>query len=294
MADRRMFSLKVINSAKFLKMPIDAQNLYFHLGLRADDDGIVEAYPVMRMIGSTEDNLKILQAKSFVNVLNEDLVSYITDWLEHNKIRPDRKINSIYKDLLVQILPDVKLIAPTERADRKKNDDMDVHGTSHGQPMDGIGKDRLGKDRLGKDNNNNISTNVDIAEQSSTELRNDKKIMVPYLKIMELYNSISTLPKIKEMTKARQETIRVWYKSTPDITIFEDYFKKVQASDFLTGRDGKWLKCGFDWIIKPSNRQKVLEGNYDNKKNNASTKESGGVIHGGEYVDFNKLLSGNR
>jgi hypothetical protein len=148
MAERRMFSLKVINSAKFLKMPIDAQNLYFHLGLRADDDGIVEAYSVMRLIGSTEDNLKILHAKSFVNVLNEDLVTYITDWLEHNKIRSDRKINTIYKDLLVQILPDVKLIAPTERADRKKNDNMDVHGTSHGQPMDGIGKDRLGKDRL--------------------------------------------------------------------------------------------------------------------------------------------------
>jgi len=118
---------------------------------------------------------------------------------------------------------------------------------------------------------------------------------VPHQKIMDLYHSIcTTLPKIQSMTKARQETIRVWYKSTPDITIFEDYFKKVQASDFLTGRDGKWLKCGFDWIIKPSNRQKVLEGNYDNKKNNASTKESGGVIHGGEYVDFNKLLSGNR
>ena len=44
MADRRMFSRRIINSAKFLKMPVSTQCLYFHLGLNADDDGIVEAY----------------------------------------------------------------------------------------------------------------------------------------------------------------------------------------------------------------------------------------------------------
>jgi predicted phage replisome organizer len=143
--------------------------------------------------------------------------------------------------------------------------------------------------------NTEIEKELDIDIEKDTTL-STKPIVdrVPHKQIMDLYHSIcTTLPKIKEMTKARQETIRGWYKSTPDIKLFEDYFKKVQASDFLTGRDGKWLKCGFDWIIKPSNRQKVLEGNYDNK-NTASNKESGGVIHGGEYVDFNKLLSGNR
>ncbi len=148
MAERRMFSLKVMNSGRFLRMPIDAQNLYFHLALRADDDGVVEAYPVMRLIGSSEDNLKVLNAKGFIKVLNEDLVTYITDWLEHNKIRSDRKIDSIYKGLLLQVIPDIKLLEPTQRADRQPKDS---HGTSHGQPKDGIGKDRIGKDRLSKD-----------------------------------------------------------------------------------------------------------------------------------------------
>lgn len=143
---RRMFSLKIINTARFIKLPIDTQNLYFHLGLRADDDGIVEAFPIMRLLGSSEDNLKLLHAKEFIRVLNEDLVTYITDWIEHNSIRADRKIDSIYKNLLVEIIPEAKLLTPRTRADRKN----DNHGTSQGQPMDGISKDKLSKDKLSK------------------------------------------------------------------------------------------------------------------------------------------------
>lgn len=152
-------------------MPASAQSLYFHLGMAADDDGIVEAYPVMQMTNAAEDDLKILAAKGFVRILNEDLVTYILDWKENNKVRADRKVDSIYKDLLLQVLPDEKLIKQRERADRprKINDSEEVnegagttpgrpgdnHGTSRGQPWDNhgtnMGRHRLGKDRLGKD-----------------------------------------------------------------------------------------------------------------------------------------------
>ena len=146
MAERRMFAKTIINSARFLKMPSETQALYFHLGLNADDDGIVEAFSICRSIGASEDNLKILVAKGFVNVLNDDLVTHITDWNEHNKIRPDRKIDSIYKDLLLQVNPSIKLIEKKPRADKKHI------GTDNGRTMDGIGKDRIGKDRIGEDN----------------------------------------------------------------------------------------------------------------------------------------------
>lgn len=149
MAQRRMFSIKVIDSAKFLKMPSSTRLLYYDLGMRADDDGIVEAFNVLRMTGATEDDLKVLVSKGYIKVLNEDLVSYITDWQEHNKIRADRKIDSMYKDLLLQIMPEVNLLESKERADRKKKTWGDV-GTSHGQPTDGIGQDRLGQDRSGQ------------------------------------------------------------------------------------------------------------------------------------------------
>ncbi|EJT6663997.1 hypothetical protein N2W48_001149 [Clostridium perfringens] len=149
MAQRRMFSIKVIDSAKFLKMPSSSRLLYYDLGMRADDDGIVEAFNVLRMTGATEDDLRILVSKGYIRVLNEDLVTYIIDWKEHNKIRADRKIDSMYKDLLLQIMPEVNLLESKERADRKKKS-WDDNVTSHGQPMDGIGQDRLGQDSTGQ------------------------------------------------------------------------------------------------------------------------------------------------
>lgn len=145
-ANRRMFSLKIIDSARFLKMPSSTRLLYYDLCMRADDDGVVEGFNVLRMTGAAEDDLRVLTSKGFIQVLNEDLVSYIIDWTEHNKIRSDRKVDSIYKDLLLKVIPDASLLEPKERADRKK------YGTSQGQPMDGIGKDRLGKVSIGKGN----------------------------------------------------------------------------------------------------------------------------------------------
>ena len=127
----RMFSTRIANSAKFLKMPLSTQALYFHLGLNADDDGIVEAFPVMRTCGAAEDDLKILVAKGYAIILNEDLVTFISDWRENNKIRADRKRDSIYKDLLLRVVPGADLVEPRARADTKK-----ITGGKNGQPMD--------------------------------------------------------------------------------------------------------------------------------------------------------------
>ena len=95
MGDRRMISRKIVQSARFLKMPATSQNLYFHLIVNADDDGIVEAYPVLGVTKANEDDLRILVSKKFVYVMNEDLVTYIEDWREQNTLRADRKKDSI-------------------------------------------------------------------------------------------------------------------------------------------------------------------------------------------------------
>ena len=60
MAQKRMFSLKIVDSDAFLDMPLSTQALYFHLSMRADDDGFVNPKKIMRMIGVAEDDLKIL------------------------------------------------------------------------------------------------------------------------------------------------------------------------------------------------------------------------------------------
>lgn len=148
MAQRRMFSINIISSAKFLKMPSSTRLLYYDLGMRADDDGVVEAFNVLRMTGSTEDDLRVLVSKGYIKVLNEDLVTFITDWNEHNRIRADRKVNSMYKDLLLQVIPEAKLIEPRQRADLKKKTGrpLDEQRTN----MDSIGKVSIGKDSLGQ------------------------------------------------------------------------------------------------------------------------------------------------
>lgn len=149
-------------------MPISSQALYFHLALNADDDGVVEAYPVLKMVGCSEDDLRILVTKEFVKILNDDLVSYIMDWHEHNQIRPDRKVDSIYKELLIKVIPDVKIVERRKRADSMSieapsEDDgqpMDNQRTTNGQPSDNqrTAQDSIGEDSTSKDRSGNSSS----------------------------------------------------------------------------------------------------------------------------------------
>lgn len=141
MAERRMFSKRIVSSAKFLRMPPSTRELYFQLGMNADDDGIVEAFTVMRQVAANEDDLNVLEAKGFVKVLNDDLVTYIVEWRENNHLRSDRKVDSKYRELLVKVIPDVKLLNPKPRADvtppkETLDDNKDDTPPSAGRPAD--------------------------------------------------------------------------------------------------------------------------------------------------------------
>jgi len=173
MADKRMISLQILNSAKFLKMPISAQALYTHLVVRADDDGVVESYGVLRLVGANEDDLKILAAKGYVVILNEDYVTYINNWTDFNILRSDRSKDSIYQQLLVSVLPDVPVLVKKERSDRPMKNK--INGTSHGLPMDGIGQVRLGQVRL-RQQQDSIVVAIDKIGNVDTETDNGKEI----------------------------------------------------------------------------------------------------------------------
>lgn len=73
MGNRRMISKTVTQTQRFLQMPLEAQALYFHLIQNTDDDGIVEAFPVVRMIGASEDSLKLLQMKNFIAPIDDGM-----------------------------------------------------------------------------------------------------------------------------------------------------------------------------------------------------------------------------
>lgn len=97
MAVRRMFSLKIIDTDYFLDLPMSAQNLYFHLALRADDDGFISAPKrLMRMMGNSDDDYNLLIAKNFI-IPFESGVCVITHWRIHNYIRSDRYTPTFHK-----------------------------------------------------------------------------------------------------------------------------------------------------------------------------------------------------
>ena len=178
MAQRRMFSKRIVESARFLKMPPSTQNLYFHLGLNADDDGVVEGYNVMMQTGATEDDLKLLVAKGFVTVLNDDLVTYINDWRENNRIRADRKVDSIYKNLLVKMIPDIELQPSRRRADTKKKPGV-KRIEDNGRPLDNQrttnGPHSLGQSRSGQDSLGQVRSSSSVEDESVDKDDDDKK-----------------------------------------------------------------------------------------------------------------------
>lgn len=98
MPEKRMFTKKITESDAFLEMPLSTQCLYFHLNMFADDDGFVNSPKrVMRTIGASEDDLKLLIAKAFILVF-ENGVIVIKHWRMHNTLQNDRYHPTDYQE----------------------------------------------------------------------------------------------------------------------------------------------------------------------------------------------------
>lgn len=148
MAERRMFAKTIIDSDAFLDMSLTTQALYFHLSMRADDDGFINnPRKIQRMIGAAEDDLKILIAKNFIIPFESGIV-VIKHWKIHNYIRNDRYKETVYT-------------AEKAMLETKDNNAYTV-GIPDGsqvvyQPgyqmetQVRLGKDSLGKDSIGED-----------------------------------------------------------------------------------------------------------------------------------------------
>lgn len=98
MAERRMFAKTIIDSDAFLDMPLSTQSLYFHLSMRADDDGFINnPKKIQRMIGASDDDLRLLVAKRFIIPFDSGIV-VIKHWRIHNYIQKDRYKETTYKE----------------------------------------------------------------------------------------------------------------------------------------------------------------------------------------------------
>lgn len=240
-----MFTNTITDSDLFLDMSLSAQALYFHLGLHADDDGFVSSPKrIARSIGCNEDDLKLLIAKGFV-ICFENGVIVITHWNLHNSIRKDRKKDTLFK---------------TEKAllslDNGTYSKLDNQLTTACQPSVNqvSSQDKIRKDKISKDKTDSMSTAVDVRNASD------------YQGVVDLFNSVCiSLPKVQKLNDKRRKQIQNADKLLGEMS-FEELFSLVESSDFLTGRNGKWSGCGFDWILNPANLTKIIEGNYINKE----------------------------
>lgn len=134
MAERRMMAKTIINSDAFLDMPCTTQLLYFHLCMRADDDGFINnVKSIMRLCGAKDDDIKLLVAKRFVLAFDDGIV-VVKHWRIHNYIAKDRYTETKYKELKARLA-----------------DDENGAYTECIQPVDGMATQvRLGKDSIGK------------------------------------------------------------------------------------------------------------------------------------------------
>lgn len=143
MAERRMFAKTIIDSDAFLDMPSSAQALYFHLSMRADDDGFVNnPKKIQRMVNCSDDDLKLLLAKRFILAFESGVI-VIKHWKLNNYIRKDRYCPTIYQDEMAQLF--VK--------ESGAYTDCQPVGIPDGNQR--LTQDRLGKDSIGKDSIDN-------------------------------------------------------------------------------------------------------------------------------------------
>ena len=153
MAERRMMAKSIIETDMFLDMPTSCQCLYFHLLLRADDDGFISnPKSIVRTLSASADDLKLLIAKQYL-IGFESGVVVIKDWKIHNYIRndrykassvPERELLNIRKDKAYTLKEDDGI--PMINCGIPTDNQMDTNGI----PTVSIGKVRLGKASIGK------------------------------------------------------------------------------------------------------------------------------------------------
>ena len=247
MAQRRMFSKKITETDLFLDMPMSSQCLYFHLNMSADDDGFISnAKTIRRMVGASEDDLKLLLAKEFVLPFESGVV-VIKDWKIHNYIRRDRYNETVYRD-------EKRQLKENENGQYELGMTVGLPNDDQRLPQDRLGKDRLGKDSLGKGSSSNgvVSDNCDIVTNKSQVGHTEKEI---------------ELKKELNIEQQRQEEISVAPAADPisKMNAHEFYQNNFQVveSPFIAQSIVYWIEdLSVELVIEAMKRALLSEKGY--------------------------------
>lgn len=241
MAERRMFAVTIIDSDLFLDMPLSAQALYFHLSMRADDEGFINnPKKIQRMIGTSEDDLKLLIAKNFLIPFESGIV-VIKHWKIHNYLRNDR-----FKPTMCQ----------EEKALLREGNDKTYALTNECLPL-GIPNDnqmdtqvRLGKVSIGKEN-------IYIVEQNEKpDVSESVKLIVYYLN-----------EKSGKKFKADSESTKRHIKARLNEGYKVDEFKAV-----IDKKCADWKGTNMDKYLRPETLFGTKFESYLNEKSSGGNK----------------------
>ena len=223
MAERRMFAKTIIDSDAFLEMPQSTQLLYFHLSMRADDDGFINnPKSIMRNVGCKEDDIRILAGKKFI-IPFESGVVVIKHWRIHNYIQKDRYHETKYKS-------------------EKASLDLDENG-AYTKCIQGVSnmdtqvRLELGKDRVGEDNKDTPDKPAKPQKHKHGEYKHVLLTSDEYLRLCEEWGEPELLRMIKELDegieakgykyKNHNLTIREWKKNSRGTPIPKQEEKRI-------------------------------------------------------------------
>jgi hypothetical protein len=266
LAQKRMFTMKIVDSDAFLDMPATTQCLYFHLNMRADDDGFIgNPKRIMKITGASEDDLRLLIAKRFVLTF-EDGVIVIKHWRMHNTLSRDRYTETSYIDekrmLLLKengsyslasgnVIDDTKLI---ERSNRQTHNRRNKDATKTHSDKD-IGLD--------KEKDNKLIVSKDTICQTDV-----RRVIEEWNKLQEV--GINPIRDIKPSSK-RYQLLKGRIREY-GIDEVLNAINNVRNSDFLRGENNRGWMITFDWFVKPNNFLKTLEGNYNKEGQHGTTR----------------------
>lgn len=210
MAERRMMSKKIIDTDNFLDMPQSTQCLYFHLLLRADDDGFIQSpKSIMRITGCKDDDLKLLITKGFV-IGFETGVIVIRHWRIHNYVQSDRYSKSELPEAK-QVELKNKVYEVVEPAANPDNTYMDTKCIQNGYKMD----TQIRIDKI-REEENRIET---LCHVSHDDVDKSHYEIIKYL-------NLKTGSKFKPTTKPYVQAIRSRLKEGYTVNDFKTVIDK--------------------------------------------------------------------
>ena len=267
--------MKIVDTDAFLDMPLSTQCLYFHLNMRADDDGFIgNPKRIEKIIGANDDDLKLLIAKRFV-ILFDDGVIVIKHWRMHNTLSRDRYIETSYTDEKKKLLlkdngsysltngnsiDDTKLIERSNRQtqNRRKIDVQKAHSDID-KGLD-IDKDIDSDTELDKDKEKDIN---DLIVSKDTIRQTDVQRIITEWNSLEEFG----INPVKRMTPKREQAVKARIRQNCVEDILEA-IENIRRSTFLQGQNKNGWMVTFDWFLKPGNFAKVFEGQYADKSTN--------------------------